>query len=81
MLRNNYFKFPLEGEAASEVYMEDVFMSFRKLCRGKVNMSYQIRVFCQRLMGLVTFLFQKKARGGHYNCLLCENLSLSFHSH
>ena len=30
-------------------------------------------------MGLETFLFQKRARGWHNDCLLCENLSSSIH--
>ena len=51
-----------------------LFLSFRKHCRGIVNMSY-----AQRLMGLETFLFQKKGWGQHNDCLLCENLSSSIH--
>ena len=61
-------------------FMWKMFFSFRKQCRGKVNMSYKTRVFCQRLMGLETFLLQKKAWGRHNDCLLCENLSSSIHS-
>ena len=60
-------------------FMWKMFLSFRKHCRGIVNMSYQIRVFCQRLMRLETFLFQKKAWGRHNDCLVCENLSSSIH--
>ena len=60
-------------------FMWKMFFSFRKQCRGKVNMSYKTRVFCQRLMGLETFLLQKKAWGRHNDCLICENLSSSIH--
>ena len=45
---------------ATDTFMWKMLLPFRKHCREIVNMSYQIRVFCQRLMGLVTFLFQKR---------------------
>ena len=41
-------------------FMWKMFLPFRKQCRGIVNMSYSTRVFCQRLMGLEIFLFQKR---------------------
>ena len=51
------------------------FMSFRKYCRRIVNMSYQIRVFCQRLM-LKTLLF--KNQGTEVDTINCSLMRKPF---
>ena len=43
--------------AAIEVYVEDVLCHLGSIVEGWVDMSYKIRVFCQRLKSLRTFLF------------------------
>ena len=64
--------------AASE-YVEDVFMSFRKYCRGMSQHELLVRVFCQRLISLKTFSVFKNVLRTTQTVHSCEKLSSSIH--
>ena len=50
-------------------FMWKMFLSFKKYGRGIVNMSYWNRIFCQRLIGLNSFL-EKGTEVHTTNCSL-----------